>query len=623
MDLIYADENRKDIGVLSSYDFDMAYGKDENDFSCAVDTRDHCCGKGYYIYAENTEYGGTVDRIRPDTAKGEIKYIGRTWHGVLESHVICPPEGEDYLILSGNANEILQEIFNRIGLSDLFVASDEESVEITNYQFDRYVYAYTGIRKFLQDNGLKLVLTWKNSMVVASAEPISDYSQDEEFDTSQVDFTLEKNYRPVNHIICLGQGDLKDRAVIHIFADENGGILPYLHDMSKVPVEDSDYILDTSEQLLTGHDEIMQVYDFPNAETTINYVQLISEPDDWDTSCTSYFYYEPGGSDADSGGSYKKVELIKIDYLLQTKQPYDWTENFGSYYTYNGSAYVKVTGSLTYALLQTKPGNWASAFGTYFIKSGSTYTPVSAVSTTQYVRQTKQPADWLKNYGNYYVYWSDGVTSEYRSVSGVSYNTYPMQTQKPTDWATNFTQYYRRATARELRKNKWQTLKLVTRDKKGRIPAWKPKTYYTKVSHQKAPAWNAGTRYTKVTKSVAPAWAANTYYQSKGTTAPTWAAGTYYSKTSLTVPPAWTAGKFFRQAIDHYAVMVAGAIQKIEETNASDKMDIDLAETDRIYDVGDIVGTTEAVTGISATQRVIKKIITIKNDDINIKYEVG
>ena len=30
MDLIYADETRKDIGVINSYDLDMAYGKDEN-----------------------------------------------------------------------------------------------------------------------------------------------------------------------------------------------------------------------------------------------------------------------------------------------------------------------------------------------------------------------------------------------------------------------------------------------------------------------------------------------------------------------------------------------------------------------------------------------------------------
>lgn len=627
MDLIYADETRKDIGVLNSYDLDMAYGKDENDFSCAVEARDHCCGKDYFIYAENTEYGGIVDKIKSDTGKGEIKYMGRTWHGVLEGKVICPDEGDDYLVLSGDANEILQEIFDRIGLSNLFVASTEESVEITNYQFDRYVYAYTGICKFLQDNDLKLHLSWQNSMIVASAEPIYDYSQDEEFDPSQVDFAIERNYRPVNHIICLGQGDLKDRKVIHIFTDENGGIQNYLQDPDKDPVEDSDYILDTSGQVLFDQDEVMLIYDYASAEITTNYVKLTEMPEDWEDNCTAYFWYEPkaGAGDTDEGGSYKAVEFEKINYQLQKKQPYDWTEGYDDYYTYNSSTgqYAKVTGTMAYTLLSSKPGNWSTGYRKYYKRVNGVYTAVEPVSSTRYVRQTKCPSDWKQNYGNYFVYWSDGVTSEYRSVAGVSYNTYPMQTYRPSDWSTNFGQYFRRATARELKQNKRQTLKPVTRDKKGRVPAWKPKTYYTKITKQKAPAWTGVAKYTKVTTSVAPTWAANTYYQSKGQTAPTWAAGTYYTKVNLTVAPVWAAGKYFRQAIDHYAVMVEGAIKKLEEAWQSDKMDIDLAETDQVYDVGDIVGTVEQVTGISATQRVVKKVISIKNDDINISYEVG
>ena len=52
MDLIYADEPRKDLGVLQSYNLDMAYGSDENNFTCSVDRRDHCCSKGYFIYVE-------------------------------------------------------------------------------------------------------------------------------------------------------------------------------------------------------------------------------------------------------------------------------------------------------------------------------------------------------------------------------------------------------------------------------------------------------------------------------------------------------------------------------------------------------------------------------------------
>ena len=37
MDLIYADSDRKDIGIMQSYTLDIAYGDDENDFECIID----------------------------------------------------------------------------------------------------------------------------------------------------------------------------------------------------------------------------------------------------------------------------------------------------------------------------------------------------------------------------------------------------------------------------------------------------------------------------------------------------------------------------------------------------------------------------------------------------------
>ena len=630
MDLIYADETRKDIGVLNSYELDMAYGKDENDFTCSVDRNDHCCSVGFFIYAEGTEYGGIVDRIKVDTEKDAITYSGRTWHGVLESKVICPDPGEDYLILSGESNEVLQAVFDHIGLSGLFIASDVDTeVEISNYQFERYVPAYTGIKKMLKANGMKLQLSWENGMVKASAEPIYDYSQDDEFDTSQVDFTIEKNYRPVNHIICLGQGNLRDRAVIHIYTDENGGVQPYLVDPDEDPVEDSDYILDTSQQVLFDQDDVVQVYDVSNAEITTNYVALTSKPDDWESNCEAYYSYEPSisagtGTELDLGGQYKEVQKLDVGYELLKKQPYDWTENYDQYYTYDDTqGYRPVTGTLGYTVLTRKPGNWSTAYSKYFRKSGSNYINVTGVTSTKYVRQTKQPADWLKNYGQYYYRTSDGVTAEYRNTEGASYNTYPLQSMRPTDWWSNFASYFRKATARELRKNKKKTLYAVSRDKKGHVPAWKAKTYHTKVQKQKAPVWKEKTRYTRVDTTLAPAWSANTYYQQVGNTAPAWSAGTYYLNTGAKAAPEFVSGKYFRKCIDHYAVMVAGALEKLAEYHASDDLSIDLEETDQTYDVGDIVGTREEITGMEATQEVIKKIITISNDDIVIRYEVG
>lgn len=631
MDLIYADETRKDLGVLQSYALDMAYGSNENDFQCAVDRSDHCCGKGYFIYVENEEYGGIVDKIRVNTEKDEVLYKGRTWHGVLEKKVICPDPGDDFLVLAGEANEVLQEIIDRIGLSSLFMASSEDSgIQIVAYQMDRYCKAYTGIRKMLKEFYAKLRIQWINGMVMLSAEPRYDYSQDEEFDTSQVDFQLEKNFRPVNHMICLGQGDLKERAVIHIFTDEYGGVQPYLKPGITDPVKDDDYILDESQKVMTDQDEIVEIYDYPNADITSNYVSMTAKPGDWDTDCENYYYYEPkieeiDGEEVDVGGSYKEVSKVDVKFLLQTSQPYDWAVNFASYYTYDSAndSYSKVTGGKAYQLLTSKPGNWESNYEEYFRVSGGSYVKVSAVTTTRYTRQAKQPSDWSTNYGEYYILYNDGTSSQYQSVSGISYDTYDVQTSKPSDWDTNYGSYYRPATAKELKKNKNKNWYNVEKTKKNKAPTWGAKKYYTKHSHEKAPAWKSAVRYTRTDITSAPAWAANTYYQELGNVAPAWAANTYYSETDLKVAPEWTSGTYFIKYLDRMAVMVAEVIEKLAEYHASDELGIDLEETEQTYDVGDIVGTSEQVTGLDAVQEVIKKIIKIQNDDIVISYEVG
>lgn len=631
MDLIYADENKRDIGVLSAYELDMAYGADENDFSCTIDRSDHCCREHFYIYVEGEEYGGVIDHISVVTGDEDIKYTGRTWHGILENKVIKPDAGNDHLLLAGEANAVLQEIIDRIGLSDMFEASEEDTeVEIVSYQMPRYCYAYTGIRNMLKEFGMKLKLKWQDGKVILSAEPIHDYSQDEEFDTSQVDFKITKKFRTINHIICMGQGDLKERAVIHIFTDENGGIQPYLKPGVTEPMQDSDYILDESQKAMTGIDEIEEVYDVPSADITTNYIPLSAKPGDWETNCESYFYYEPqieiiDNEEVDVGGSYREAAMVDVKYILQKKQPYDWAENFSSYFFYDQQAekFKNVQGSVTYSLLTSKPGNWNEDYEEYYVLQSGTYKKVTGVTNVKYVKQTKQPSDWGKNYGEYYIRYNDGTQVTYQNVNGITYYTYDLQTSKPSDWNANYGSYYRRATAKELKKNKKKQWYAVEKTKAKKVPAWKAKKYYTRHSHEKAPKWSGATRYTKKETVTPPTWTANKYYIRNDNSAPTWAAKTYYSSTDLKVAPPWVNGKYFLQVFDRYAVMVSEAIEKLKEYYASDEMNIDLEETGMTYDVGDIVGTTEQVTGIEATQEVVKKIVTIKNDDVVISYEVG
>ncbi len=225
MDLIYTNAAREDVNVLHDYTFDMAIGSDENTFELIVDRSKHCCTANCLVYVDNTEYGGIVDGLNVETKGSKLTYKGRTWHGVLASKILTPDPGEDYLILSGEANEVIATLIDRVGLSELFVASDEDSGLVLNsYSVHRYVDAYVGIVKMLDSVGGKLLFVYKDGKVVLSAAPIVDYSVDEEFDNDQVEMEVEKTYNAVNHMICLGQGNLAARQVVHLYRDEAGNI---------------------------------------------------------------------------------------------------------------------------------------------------------------------------------------------------------------------------------------------------------------------------------------------------------------------------------------------------------------------------------------------------------------
>lgn len=239
---------REDIGILHDYKLDLAYGVDENDFELRIPSSSHCCGKGFFLYTEGTEYGGIVDEIASDTDAEEVTYTGRTWHGLLNSKIIEPDVGQDYLVLSGEANAVLGTLITRLGLGDLFAASVEDSgLIISNYQMNRYISAYDGIRKMLKTKNGKLRFTFKGGRVILSTHPRGDYTQDGNLDSDLVDLKVKRHYNPVNHLICLGRGELAAREVIHLYVDADGNV--------------------SKTQTFTGLDERSAVYDNSSAES--------------------------------------------------------------------------------------------------------------------------------------------------------------------------------------------------------------------------------------------------------------------------------------------------------------------------------------------------------------------
>lgn len=598
MDLIYTDKNRKDIGVLSDYELDEAFGKSENNFSLKISLSEHCMEPGCVIYAENTEYGGIIDTLNPNTKDSTLTYKGRTWHGILNSKVLEPNAGEDYLILSGEANSVLKEIITRLKLNDVFSVSEEDSgIEIIHYQCSRYSCAYDEIRKMLYEFMGKLTINCRMQTVLLSVSPLYDYSADEEWDANQLDFAIEKNYHPVNHLICLGSGDLKDRHVIHLFTDENGGIQPY--SFYDNPYQDADYILDKRNQILKEQEEVVEVYDYGNAQDAVNYVLLTSKPQNWQNVYTNFFIAKDD----------------KFEQLTKTVEQ-------------------------TYEVLASQPSDWGKRYASYFKKNGSDYANVDGVVQESYVKMSKKPVDWDKNYANYYVYFSDGLISEYQGVSGVSKDRYRLQTQQPSDWSVTFSDYFKKVNVYkffydEYKKDKsgtWIKARVVKDSQvQNEITDKHALIFMEKVSvgieykalEKKAPKWKKNTFYTKISKQYPPKWKSGYYYRRKEeTVAPEFKAGSFYQERSGEVIPSWKPNSYYIECTDHFADLVKNGIEKLKSYYNDEKITTSL-DASISYDVGDVIGSREQVTGVQAAQPITKKILKITLDGNTVSYEIG
>lgn len=153
-----------------------------------------------------------------------------------------------YLVISGDANDCIQFLIERLGLSGLFeAASDVSGVNISNYQFSRYCKAYDGLKAMLASSGAKLKITWEEGAVLLSAAPIVDYT-DAPVDGDIATLTVEQHNKKVNHLICLGRGELEEREVLHLYVDSSGGI--------------------GDVQYFVGLDEILDTYENSNTESS-------------------------------------------------------------------------------------------------------------------------------------------------------------------------------------------------------------------------------------------------------------------------------------------------------------------------------------------------------------------
>ena len=245
MDLIYTYSSGEDKGVLKNYtlDFDT---NDKKDFQITTGIANNVMEANGLWYVEGTEYGGMIDNVEVRTNSNELVYSGRNFRGILNSKIVMPPEGQPYLILTGNASELVQNLIVQYGLDSIFSVSITQEY-LTEFKVNRFdtlldviisiAYAVDKVVRFNVNKGvvfLKLV-----SRI--------DYSDDIQYRTNEINFDVKKSYSTVNHLVCLGQGELLERQVYHL----------YVNDKKEI----------TTEQYYFNRQEVTDKYENTSAET--------------------------------------------------------------------------------------------------------------------------------------------------------------------------------------------------------------------------------------------------------------------------------------------------------------------------------------------------------------------
>ena len=254
--LILADQNLRDIKPVMDAGIDFAVGSDENDYEIKIrrDRWDERYTYGNIFYIKNTEFGGIIGRKKIATEVDTISIFGRTWRGMLDKKIIRPSAGQDYRKVSGELNAVLNTLVTE-QFGDYFVISQNNTgVSVTDYQFDRYCTLLAGIVKMLKSVGHKLHIEYiqqergQPGYVELSALPIVDYSEQIEVSQdSKLNFVFDETKNGVNHLVCLGKGELKDRQIIDLYVQADGSI-------------------DTT-QYYTGIQEVAEIYENTSSDS--------------------------------------------------------------------------------------------------------------------------------------------------------------------------------------------------------------------------------------------------------------------------------------------------------------------------------------------------------------------
>lgn len=254
MALIYTDTDLVEQGYLSGAVMDFQEEESENSFTLEMGLDDFPkLSDGCYVFDENNpQFGGRVQKVRIQTAQNSLTWSGLTFAGVLSTKIIEPPSGQAYREIYGTLSEKVNTILELVGLDGVFYTNASGSAE-SNWKIDRYTDVLSAFRKLASKSNLAMDVSFDKThnvqKLLISFRTAKTVVAGEEYDSDLFSFDIEKDMMPVNHLICLGGGQLEERQVYHLYTNDSGTIS------------------ETRPASLTKENEVFAVYDYSNVES--------------------------------------------------------------------------------------------------------------------------------------------------------------------------------------------------------------------------------------------------------------------------------------------------------------------------------------------------------------------
>lgn len=223
MELIAFNQEFKEMySVDVDVDFEVGDSEASNDFEVSENTL------VYGLYVPGTEFGGVIEYHNGYSGTESKTLKGWTWRGLLTQWMIEPDFGTDYKVVSGELHTVMRELLSGV-LGGFFIVPNVDTGITVNYQFELHVSVLKGLMDMLKTYGHRLKIYAKRT---AAGEPISVFV--EAVPIAIVDGTYDEdtgltlhfinNQMGINHLICWGKGELKNRQRVDLYVGADGSI---------------------------------------------------------------------------------------------------------------------------------------------------------------------------------------------------------------------------------------------------------------------------------------------------------------------------------------------------------------------------------------------------------------